>query len=515
MRAPKVVSADGIGPETPELVKNLKSPAWRLRNLYRIIDKKGASVRFQPWAEQDKFLRDLWWRNIILKARQRGFSTLIQLMGLDTILFNSNYTGGVIAHDLDSAGRIFRNKIKFAYENLPQVVRDMRPLVKATESELVFDNGSSFSVSTSVRSGTLQFLHVSEFGKIAARFPDKAREIVTGSLPAVDMYGIIAIESTAEGQEGPFYDMTMTSLQLHQQRRDLTPLDYRFHFATWFDAPDYILSIEDAAKVIITPIDHAYFDRMEANLGVQISFPRRAWYVRTRDSTFGGDKQKMFQEYPSTPEEAFEQAIEGVFLAEQLAAARRQGRITYVPYNPGYPVNTWWDIGDRHSVWCHQRIGIRDHFINFIEAEGEPYSYTVRELQKTGYVWGFHYLPHDANTRRPGAESLMTDVDILHQLGLRNIETVPQIPEVQTGIQLLREDFHNYWFDETHTAVGIKHLGLYVKTYNISQAAWSDQPRKNGHDHAADAIRQKAQWYLDPEARQGRRRRNRPSGMAA
>jgi hypothetical protein len=31
---------------------------------------------------------NLWFRNIILKARQRGFSTLIPLAMLDTCLFN-------------------------------------------------------------------------------------------------------------------------------------------------------------------------------------------------------------------------------------------------------------------------------------------------------------------------------------------------------------------------------------------------------------------------------------------
>ena len=37
----------------------------------------------------------------------------------------------------------------------------------------------------SARSGTLQRLHVSEFGKICAQYPKKAREIVTGAFPAV------------------------------------------------------------------------------------------------------------------------------------------------------------------------------------------------------------------------------------------------------------------------------------------------------------------------------------------
>ena len=73
---------------------------------------------------------------------------------------------------------------------------------------LTFGNNCSVRVSTSMRSGTLQYLHVSEFGKICAQEPEKAREIVTGALNTVEAGQFIVIESTAEGQEGPFYEMT-------------------------------------------------------------------------------------------------------------------------------------------------------------------------------------------------------------------------------------------------------------------------------------------------------------------
>jgi hypothetical protein len=105
-----------------EMVESLKSPDWRLRNLYWITDKSGKKVKFTPWPEQEKFLANLWFRNVILKARQRGFSTLIQIVGLDTCLFNTNTSAAVIAQDQEAATVIFR-KIKFAYDNLPPMVR--------------------------------------------------------------------------------------------------------------------------------------------------------------------------------------------------------------------------------------------------------------------------------------------------------------------------------------------------------------------------------------------------------
>src|SRR3546814_18785208 len=75
------------------------------------------------------------------------------------------------------------------------------PLARDSANELLFaHNNSSIRVATSMRSGTIHRLHVSEFGKICAKFPDKAHEVVTGSLPAVPLDGIAIIESTAEGQ---------------------------------------------------------------------------------------------------------------------------------------------------------------------------------------------------------------------------------------------------------------------------------------------------------------------------
>ena len=500
-----------------ELKNALTVPNWRLRHLYRIIDKDGNEIRFsQLWPEQDRFIRDLWFRNLILKARQRGFSTLIQLMMLDTCLFNPNVSAAVIAQDKDAAEKIFRTKIKFAYDRLPDLVKAMNPLVKDSASELILANGSSLSVSTSARSATLQWLHISEFGKICSKYPDKAEEIITGSLPAVDQNGIVCIESTAHGQEGAFYDMALRAQELRDLGKPLAKSDYRFHFAPWWEADEYEA---DPASVVVTPLDNAYFARVEADIGRELSKTKRAWYVGKRDADFSGDRELMMREYPAAPEEAFAQSVEGVYLADQLALARREGRITTVPHDPSRSVNTFWDLhhggNDAVSIWFHQCQGLRDHFIRFMEGSGESYSYYVKQMQALGYVWGKHFVPHDADRRFPGAETNPTIRDMLEGLGLRNFEIVQRIVDLTAGIQTLRDDFSSYWFDETNCAEGLRHLGLYRKQWNDTLGCWRETPREDGHQHAADALRQKAQGYSSPSARGFRRKQRYRSAMAA
>jgi hypothetical protein len=73
-------------------------------------------------ADQEDFIANRHGLDVILKARQRGFTTVIQLDMLDDCLFTSNLSAGVIAHNLKDAKAFFSDKIKFAYDNLPEAV---------------------------------------------------------------------------------------------------------------------------------------------------------------------------------------------------------------------------------------------------------------------------------------------------------------------------------------------------------------------------------------------------------
>src|SRR3990172_3098364 len=96
--------------------------------------------------------------------------------------------------------------------------------------ELSLTNGSMVYVGTSMRSATVQFLHVSEFGKISRRTPEKAKEIVSGSFNAVHPGQMIFVESTAEGRAGEFFDMCDGAQKKQQASSKLTQLDFKFHF---------------------------------------------------------------------------------------------------------------------------------------------------------------------------------------------------------------------------------------------------------------------------------------------
>ncbi|MBO3760369.1 hypothetical protein [Ciceribacter sp. L1K22] len=472
-----------------ELREKLKDPNWRIRNLYYILDKDGNTVLFVPNEVQEKFLQDMWYRNIVPKARQRGFSTLIQLLILDACLFVPNQAGAIIAQDSSTAEKIMRNKIEFAYDRLPSFIRDGNPMTRDNVELKIFANGSSVQVSVSARGDTLNWLHISEFGVICYANPKKAEEIVTGSLPAAKA-GITFIESTAKGRDGAYYKMVQEAKANADAGKKLSKLEYRLHFASWWDAEEYEV---DPEGIVITAREHDYFDRKEREIGRPISLRKRAWYIATRRNDFADDDQKMWQEYPTTLEEAFQVSTEGVYLAKQMERARLDGRICRVPYVSGIPVNTFWDLG-QVAIWFHQAVGGADHWINYFECANEPYSYIVREMDKMGYVWGHHFLPHDGDTRRQGAHMIQTAKDMLEELGLRNIEIVERTPDlVKYGIPALQEDFSTYYFDEVNCAPGIIHLDNYRKAWNEKMGLWSDFPAKNGHDHAADALRQKAQ----------------------
>jgi hypothetical protein len=465
------------------------NPVWRLHNLYWITDKSNQVVKFRPNAEQTQFLEDLHYRNVILKARQLGFSTLIQLMFLDSAVFTSNVRAGVIADTKDNAEVIFRDKIKFAYDKLPNAIRERRFPVKESTTELMLSNNSSVRVATSMRSGTLQFLHVSEFGKICARDPAKAREIITGAVPALAPDGFLFVESTAEGRDGAFYEMCEEARkrvgQIHQ------PLEEKFHFFPWFVRGEYEV---DPNGVEITAKMAEYFDKVEGKTGVKLSVRKRAWYVLMQRRQ-GAD---MKREFPSTPDEAFEAANEGAWYREQFDEMRRDGRICRVPYERSVPVNTFWDIGanDLNAIWFHQQVGVEHRFLKYYENSGRTLDHYVQVLQETGYVFGRHYLPHDAGHKRLGTGFRNKSVeDMLKELGLTDTFIVPRIDDITVGINQTRMALSSAFFDADGCKEGLDHLEKYSKEWDDRAGTWKDHPKHDDHSNGADALRQWGQRH--------------------
>jgi hypothetical protein len=492
-----------------ELIEKLRDPEFRLYSgaFYRIIvkgdddDDDGLVMPFKPNRAQRKLMQKLWHRNVICKARQLGFSTLICILWLDTAMFSKEpIRCGIIAQDREAAESLFRGKILFAYDSLPEEMKQMFPLTKRTATEIEFaHNGSSIRVATSMRSGTIHRLHVSEFGKICAKFPDKAREVITGSIPAVPKSGILVIESTAEGREGEFYDITMRAASLQEQSVKLSAKDYRLHFFPWWEAQEYRLP---AGSVAIGTAYLRYFSDVEGKISRKLDEEQRAWYTATCESDFSGDQSLMWQEYPSYLEESFMVSTEGCYFAEQLSRARKEGRIIRaLPVVP-VPVNTFWDLGrgDMSSVWCHQYATQQDRFIWYYENSGEDLIHYVQELQRWAQerrvVFGRHYLPHDADYKRLGKDpdTNQSIKEMLEELWPgQTFVIVPRISNIQAGIQSVRQHFNSVCMDAEQCDQGIKRLENYRKRWNKAMGCWADEPMHDDASHGSDAFRQWAQ----------------------
>jgi hypothetical protein len=465
---------------------------WRLSNLYWIIDKDGKRQLFgMNWAQEALF-NEMHYMNVILKARQLGFTTFIQIFMLDAAVFNSDIRAGTIAHTLGDAQTIFRDKVKFPYDLLPDGIKNHVPIIHDNATELMLGNNSSIRVGTSLRSGTLQYLHVSEYGKLCAKFPEKAREVRTGALNTVQAGQIVFIESTAEGQEGHFFDVCQTAQTKARTGAKLTPLDFKFHFYAWHEHPEYSI---DPDGVAISDEFARYFAKLEETEGISLTAGQKAWYAKKAENQLSD----MKRECPSTAKEAFEASIEGAYYADQLAAAEFQGRVGLFKAVPGVPVETAWDIGvgDYTSIWLYQRLGARVRFVGYIQNSGEGLPYYVKELKTRQFVYEAHYWPHDGVVREWGSGK--SRIEQAGDLGLKpNI--VPRM-DIDDGINAVRACFSQFEFDEEDCSEGLKAIRSYRKDWDEERGVWKDKPRHDWASNGADALRTFAgQYKLMPKA---------------
>ena len=459
---------------------------WRLNNLYYITDKDGRRVKFEMNWAQERLFKEMHYQNAILKARQLGFTTFIQIFMLDACVFNSNIRAGTIAHTLQDAQAIFRDKVKYPYDNLPDQIKVAVSPQTDSAAELLLSNNSSIRVGTSLRSGTLQYLHISEYGKLCAKYPEKAREVRTGALNTVQSGQVVFIESTAEGQEGHFFDICDTAQTAARTGSKLTPLDFKFHFFPWWQAPEYRIDPEDVA---IPDLHARYFEKIETSNGVHLDSAQKAWYVKKAASQLSD----MKREYPSTPKEAFEASVEGAYYGDWMEAAESGGRIGSFQADPNLPVHTAWDIGrsDYTSIWFWQRSIGRVRLVGFFQNCGEGMPYYATEVMKLyeQNKWlrkePIDVFPHDAKVTEWGSDK--SRIEQLLAKGFKP-RIAPDV-SIDDGINAVRATMFMCHFDAEACSEGIKVLKAYRKEWDDVLGMYKDRPRHDWASHGADAFR--------------------------
>ncbi len=504
------------------VVRLLASREWRLNHLYHITNKEGKLQRFQMNIEQRELFSRLHYRNEILKARQLGISTFVAILILDCCLFRSHFAAGIVDKTLEEAKKKL-DKVYLAYNLLdylpPEATEQDRalaaigkelkeavPLLKDSAQEARWNNGSELAVGVTMRGRTLQLLHVSELAYVANHNPIRAKEVLTGALQAVSKECIVIKESTHEGgRSGINYEMVIRAMA-NTGKPKLSPLDYRFFFFSWHDNPGYELDAEywqqkpdPQHKELLHERRklEEYFAELE-KCGICLTDRKKAWY-QTQYRALGF---AVRQEFPSTPDEAFDVLAERAIYANQILRLKAAGRwaADFEP-DPVAPYYVSWDIGlsDYMCLWLIQavpggRFQILDHY-SANNQQLQHYIGKVRAWEAQFMCKPHHLLPHDASNRHPGGGSFE---QVLQQAGFLTT-VVPRTPDIWRGIQSVRMLMPYCLFHERCGAElevdghkypgGLQCLENYQTAPDGNNGTLRTQPLHDRYSHSCDAFR--------------------------
>lgn len=271
-------------------------------------------------------------RYIVLKARQMGMSTLIEAMGYWWTSTHRFTTTVIIAHEKEATKNLyemFRRYYEYShpsfkpdrkYNTKQDLTFDVSDEVKKTyDAQNLPSPGLQSEIKTMVategkgRSSTIKFLHASE-----CAFWDDSADVTSAAVQAVPMAPetFVFLESTANGIGGYFYDEWNASKRGESQ---YTPVFFPWHSHNEYETPNIIdddLGDLDAEEEALYKLfEHEGYDRA--------SWPRKIYWRRLKKKEFRTDPKKFYQEYPSTPEEAFLASGRPVFDVPMLQEMER------------------------------------------------------------------------------------------------------------------------------------------------------------------------------------------------
>lgn len=392
----------------------------------------------------------------------------------------------MIAHNLEAGESIFSKKISFAWEKLPDIIKNLYGVDNKTSKTLRFDFGekgfSSLAVDTSGRSGTYQRVHITELAEISKKYPKKVPDIIEGTIPAVPTTGRVDVESTSQGASGEFFDMFMDA---YERGLPQSPLEYKAHFYNW--------TWDDDELNIIIPIP---FNQMAQSQKfqdyklrhklseIQITYYYQKWLSLNKNWN------SLKREYPTTPEEAFEAVSEGTFYGETMGLMEQNGQIGVFPFQRSLKVHTVWDlgVGENMVVGFYQRDTVTNRVrrIDTLIGEGsQGLADMIPRVLNKPYVYGKHLGPHDLEATDVGTGK--TRMETAQALGLK-FELVPQ-QDINDGINAV-----SVWLDrvdvnrETNKK-WIQAMKAYGREWDEKRGMYKDEPLHDWASHYADEAR--------------------------
>lgn len=460
--------------------EKLGSKLWRMDNLYHIRDKDGILRLLKLNFAQRKILTSFKHnKKIILKSRQQGISTMYIAYNMDSCLFKPGFAAGIQSYGLDESNKL-QMRAELMWDELDNDIKELfgLKLVMNNQKGMMWSNGSILKIGN-FRGDTLQSLHVSELGKIDNKSPEKSRELKTGAFQAVGKNNVITIESTADGRHGLFYDTWKRAALLQKTGAKLGPFDFEAIFLSWVIDNDCNID----TPVEITDELAKYFIGVEKELGVKLTDTQKWWYA-AKKIELGND---MGREYPTTPEEAFQQSVEGTYYANEY-------KNLYVDTNL-YDCNL--------VVFRAVDLGMNDTFsIGFFQIRPDGTTAIVGEYENNGhgldfyadvceaiskkYGWtmGNTFVPHDAKVRELIADK--TRFQRMQELGFMPLQV--QRHKLQDGIEATRQFLKKCKIDSSCERILLA-IQNYRRKFDQNFNVYLDSPVHDEFSHTADMLR--------------------------
>ena len=185
---------------------------------------------------------------------------------------------------------------------------------------------------------------------------------------------------------------------------------------------------------------------------------------------------------------SFQAAITGSYYGTIIEDLVREKRMVSNLYDEDIDVETWWDLGmnDQTAIWFVQRYKKEIRLIDYYENTSHGLDHYADVLKNKGFEYSTHIFPHDVKVRELGNYA-KTRLEALLDLGIVG-EVAPKL-SIEDGIEAVRRNLINCWFDKDKCATGIEYLKAYQKKWDDKAQVFKSKPSHSYASHAADSFR--------------------------
>lgn len=290
-----------------EQKKRAELLAWALADFRRfcglvdIVPKSGRRMKLILNEIQREYCQNQTQRDVVLKPRQVGFTTLEQARDIYHFL---TVPGARVVATCQSITdhtplKLLSNNYRVMFEGLRRAGLRLNFRTESTSEWVLADRdavlriveagASEAAASKKGRAGTITRLHLTETAFY--EYADETLNAMLECVPGIEHGSEIVSESTPNGAAGTFFQ------QCQDAKNGVS--GYTLHFYPWFAVSEYSVPLEPGEQ--IEPQNERDETLLEQH---GISLEQLKWYQRKRAEK-GGSQEKVDQEYASDPETCF------------------------------------------------------------------------------------------------------------------------------------------------------------------------------------------------------------------